>query len=257
MTKSATTLIAAAGSCVTLLSALLLIPYPSDAATFEVTPLRFLFSGSKGSDILQIRNESDGNLQVQIKAYDWKQDSQGKDVYSETNDIIFFPRIVTLKAGEARIVRVGTKIPPGKQEKSYRMYIEEMPGKEVLQGTTLRTLLRVGIPIFLAPATTEAKGTLEGLKVEAGGKVSFLIKNHGNVHFVIRSIKMTGQDANGSDLFADESQGWYLHARASKAFTREIPKDACPKVKRLRVEVTTDNPVLSGAMDVQQGICVP
>jgi fimbrial chaperone protein len=257
MRKSATTLIAAAASCVTLLSAPLLIPFPSNAATFEVTPLRFTFSGAKGSDILQIRNESDGDLQVQINAYEWKQDAEGKDIYSNTKDVIFFPRIVSLKQGEARIVRVGMKTPPGKQEKPYRLYIEELPGKEVAQGTTVRTLLRIGIPVFLTPVTTEARGTVEGLKAGAGGKVSFVIKNQGNVHFVIQSIKVTGQDTQGSDLFSDESQGWYLHAGASRPVAREIPRDACPKVKRIRVEVTTDKPTLSGALDVQQGFCAP
>ena len=235
----------------------LLTPFPSNAATFEVTPLRFSFSGAKGSDILQIRNESDGNLQVQINAYEWKQDAEGKDIYSNTKDVIFFPRIVSLKQGEARIVRVGMKTPPGKREKPYRLYIEELPGKEFAQGTTVRTLLRIGIPVFLTPVTTEARGTLEGLKAEAGGKVSFVIKNQGNVHFIIQSIKVTGQDTQGSDLFSDESQGWYLHAGASRPVAREIPRDACPKVKRIRVEVTTDKPTLSGALDVQQGFCAP
>ncbi|MBI2358336.1 MAG: molecular chaperone [Deltaproteobacteria bacterium] len=257
MKNVAATINVATGLFLALVLASLLPPFPSDAANFEVAPVRFLFSGSKGSDILQIKNESDGNLQVQIRAYEWRQDAEGKDVYSDTKDVIFFPRIVSLKQGEARIVRVGTKTPPGKQEKTYRMYIEEMPGKETLQGTTLRTLLRIGIPVFLSPVTAEARGTLAGLKAEAGRKVSFVIKNQGNVHFMIRSIKMTGHSTDGSELFADESQGWYLHAGAAKAITREVPKDVCPKINRIRVEVSTDKPTLNGALDVQQGICAP
>lgn len=257
MKKVAGTSIAVAIFFLFFLSAALLNPSPGHAATFEVTPLRFSFSGAKGSDILNVKNESDGNLQVQIKAYEWTQDAEGTDVYAETKDVIFFPRILNLKQGEARIIRVGLKTTPGKRERTYRMYIEEMPGKEVVQGTTLRTLLRIGIPVFLTPATTEARGTLEGLKSEAGGKISFLIKNQGNVHFIVRLIKIIGQDYNGSDLFSDESQGWYLHAGAAKAFSREIPKNSCPKVKRVKVEVTTDKPTLSGTLDVEQGICAP
>jgi fimbrial chaperone protein len=240
-----------------LLALLTVSASPSHGATFEVTPLRFSFSAAKGSDILNIKNESEGNLQVQIKAYEWTQDAEGKDNYAETKDVIFFPRILSLKQSEGRIVRVGMKGPPGKREKTYRMYLEEIPGKEALQGTTVRTLLRIGIPVFFAPVAPEAKGNLEGLKTESGGKVSFLIKNEGNVHFIIRSIKITGQDASGSEVFADESQGWYLHAGVAKAFTREIPKNECPKVRRINVEVTTDKPTLSGALDVQQGICTP
>lgn len=240
-----------------LLAFLIISPATGYGATFEVTPLRFSFSAARASDILNIKNESEGNLQVQIKAYEWTQGAEGKDNYAETKDVIFFPRILSLKQGEARIVRVGMKGPPAKQEKTYRMYIEEIPGKEALQGTTVRTLLRIGIPVFFAPVAPEAKGNLEGLKTESGGKVSFLIKNQGNVHFIVRSIKLTGQDASGSVVFSDQSQGWYLHAGVAKAFTREIPKKECPRVRRISVEVTTDKPTLSGALDVQQSICAP
>lgn len=230
---------------------------PAFSAIFQVSPLKIVFDPGRRADILKIKNGSEDILSLQIRAYEWTQGVEGKDIYSATKDVIFFPRILTLNKEEERIVRVGMKVPPGKREKTYRIFIEEMPGEKPVEGTAVRTLLRMGIPLFLAPIKTEVKGLIKDLRVRGGGKVFFRIKNQGNVHFIIRSINLSGYDQSGEEVFSNELNGWYLHAGTSKEFSQEIPTDTCSRVNRIKVDVSTDKPSLSKAIDLIQEMCAP
>ena len=52
-------------------------------------------------------NEGDEKIEVQMGASEWTQDAEGKDRYTETNDLVFFPKIMTIESKEERILRAG------------------------------------------------------------------------------------------------------------------------------------------------------
>lgn len=231
--------------------------FPALAAIFEVSPVRLEFNAASRTDILMVKNEGDEKLSLQLKGFQWSQGPDGKDIYTDTKEIIFFPRLLTLEAKEERIVRVGIRTPPGDKEKTYRIYLEELLGDKPIEGTAVRTLVRMGIPVFVAPTSANVKALLKELKFQEGGKVSFEVSNEGNVHFVVQSITVNGYNPSGKEIFSDSMNGWYLHAGSSKKFVHEIPGDLCSQISRVQVEISTDKSSLSEGIDAVQAMCKP
>jgi fimbrial chaperone protein len=233
----------------------LLWPLQTLAASFDISPINIFFDGQKTTEKMTILNTGDGDLTLQLRLYRWTQDGEGLDVYEETKDLVAFPKIVTFKKGEDRIIRIGTQSKPADGEKTYRVYLEEVPSAEpARKGTSVRFLSRVGVPIFLKPHKIVTRGSIESVGMQKG-RLSFKIKNEGNYHFVITGITVRGLDRAGKSVLEQELKGWYLLSGASRTYSAEIPREACSGLARLEVRSMTEMGALSGQMDVTREMC--
>src|SRR5216684_4497892 len=90
----------------------------------------------------------------QVTSFAWSQDASGAVQLAPTEDIVFFPALLTLKPGEERKVRVAATVAAKDVERTYRIFFEELPPLERPQnlGAQVRILTKMGIPIFVAPA---------------------------------------------------------------------------------------------------------
>ena len=232
------------------------------ASAFRVTPVRVDFSRSNASTLLTVVNESDEELRFQVSAFSWLQDSKGAMQLEKTQDITFFPALLTLKPGEERKVRVGTKSFATDTEKTYRIFFEELPSmvkKNDTAGASVKILTRMGIPIFVTPAQTRPNGAIDAAAV-GRGKLTFDVANRGNVHFSVQSLKVSGYGADGNRLFERELEGWYVLPNIPRTYEVEIPSDVCSKLKRVEVEAQTDATdaefaTLKAGTDVAQASC--
>ncbi len=238
------------------LSCLLLIPSIAFSGEFRVTPIRLDFDRGTKSGVITIVNEGGDKLNVQMKAFEWTQNADGKDQYSETNDIIFFPRIMTLEKSEEKILRAGIKIPASTKEKTYRLFIEEIPEPKKAEGVNVAITIRFGVPIFVKPLKEEVKGEIEKMDFSKG-VLSALIKNIGNTHFIIHSVDIKGKNVKGEEIFSKELSGWYLLSGVSRLYTITIPQEVCKALSKLDIEVKTDRFKLNGKLDVDQAMCIP
>jgi len=221
-----------------------------------VTPIRLDFDRGTKSGVITIVNEGGDRLNVQMRAFEWTQNADGKDQYTETNDIIFFPRIMTLEKSEDKILRAGIKIPATAKEKTYRLFIEEIPEPKKAEGVNVAIAIRFGVPIFVKPLKEEVKGEIEKVDLSKG-ILNALVKNIGNSHFVINSVDIKGKNVKGEETFSKELSGWYLLNGVSRRYTIIIPQEVCKALSRLDIEVKTDRFKLNGKLDVDQAMCVP
>lgn len=203
-----------------------------------------------------VTNNAEERLSLQLFVYSWTQDADGNDQFLPTEDIIVFPKIFSLGTKEERTVRVGTKVPPGESEKAYRLFLEELPQAETepQAETVLRTLIRVGVPIFIAPIEEKIFADIEDVSASKG-EFSFTIRNTGNVHFMIQGVTLTGKDASGATLFQKELSGWYLHGGNSRRFITDIPEEQCTNIKSLDIAVTTNKVSLDRQLDASEHMC--
>ena len=239
-----------------VLFCLILIPFIAFSGEFRVTPIRLDFDRGAKSGVITILNEGGDKLNVQMKAFEWTQNAEGKDQYTETNDIIFFPRIMALEKSEEKILRAGIKIPATTKEKTYRLFIEEIPEPKKAEGVNVAIAIRFGVPIFVKPLKEEVKGEIEKVELSKG-VLSALVKNRGNTHFIINSIDIKGKNAKGEAIFSKELSGWYLLSGVSRLYSTPIPQEVCKDLVRLDMEIKTDRFNLNGKLDVDQAMCLP
>jgi fimbrial chaperone protein len=161
---------------------------PAFSATFSVNPTQVFFSAKATNALVTLRNESDEAIRFQLSVFAWSQAPDGQMKLAPTQDIIFFPQLLTLAAHEERKIRVGTTLRPEAVEKTYRLFVEELPPSQAEQKAgAIRVLTKMGIPIFLRAAATPPLAELHSLR-EEGGRFSFVLANNGATHFIPESV---------------------------------------------------------------------
>jgi fimbrial chaperone protein len=231
---------------------------PAFAANFTVNPIRLIFSPNTRSALLTLRNQSPEALRFQLNMFAWDQSPHGEMQLAPTEDIVFFPTLLTLAAGESRNIRVGPTTPFAASEKTYRVFVEELPPLEMPEGdpTGVRVLTRMGIPIFLQPTKVVQQGHIDGMAVRQG-TLSFQVKNTGNVHFVEQQVRVKGFGQAGDSLLDQQKTGWYVLAGGLRMHELELPKDACAKIRTVAIEVQTEGKTFQERFDLPPGTCAP
>lgn len=226
------------------------LSHPSYAGNFAVTPIRLDFDQQDRSGAVTIRNMAKDELDVQIVLYEWTQDAQGKDRYQRSDDLLYFPRLAKVGAGESRVVRVGLRqSPTAIQEKQYRLFVEELPDKSAQQGSALAVAIRFGVPLFVAPAEVKRRGVIERLTMEDGA-LRLKVRNSGNVHFKITTI-----EASAGDNYSQQVSGWYLLPGVTREFVLEVPQGQCEGLGTVEVKVTADKLELADTIEVSPAMC--
>ena len=210
------------------------------ASGLNVSPVQLWLSPEVSKSLINLRNEGPDEARYQISAALWDEDARTGMKLSPTEDIVVFPTVLQLKPGETKGLRVGPAVPFGPIEKTYRIFIEEMPAPQKAETrATVRVLTRIGIPVFLAPVKAFEDRRLSAIEV---GKIgaSIDVENTGNVHFRVETVRLEGFGEGGAKLFEKQAQGWYVLAAGHKRYDLEIPRAACGQVRRLVVSVKTD-----------------
>src|SRR5437899_4115396 len=160
---------------------------------------------------------------------------------ASTEDIVFFPALLSLNPGEERKVRVAATVAAKDREKTYRIFFEELPPLErpETSGAQVRILTKMGIPIFVSPANGNAEASIDSLKMEKS-TLAFDVRNSGNVHFALEGVKLRGVGSNGESLFDRQLDGWYVLAGSPRMYSVEIPAASCSKLKKIVIEAETD-----------------
>ncbi len=228
------------------------------AGEFVVSPITMELGPGVKSGAFTVTNAGEDKINFQISVSEWSQDAEGKDLYTETRDIVFFPKLLTVEKGEQRVVRVGLRLPAGTAEKTYRAFIEELPAprKQDAGGARVSFVIRFAPPIFAAPAERKTAGAIDAIRLRPG-QVSANVRNTGNVHFRINSVRLRGRSADGAELFNSEIDGGYVLHSAARKIEVPFPKEKCADLSVIEIEVNAAGLNLNGKLDVQKGMCSP
>ncbi|MDH3916205.1 MAG: fimbria/pilus periplasmic chaperone [Chromatiales bacterium] len=168
------------------------------AASLDVSPIRVKFAAGQRSHVVTVRNTGDADISVQADPVEWSQDSDGIDVYTPAGTLLVVPRIFTIAPGDEQIVRLGrVSAESGDLEGSHRVFFTELaPSRGAGEAPGLSMRLRLGIPVFVAPAS-EPEPRLDLVSTEQiPGGVAVVLSNQGNVHIQVLDISghMVGPD---------------------------------------------------------------
>lgn len=237
-----------------LCGGLAMFTLPVLAGNFGVSPISLDLDRNARSGAITVSNDDADPLRLQIRLFEWTQNAAGKDEYRESEDLVYFPKLMALDKGQQKLVRVGLRLPPGAQEKTYRLFVEELPGPPVPgapPGARVVMKVRFGVPVFLKPATPEVRGEIEKIDVTKG-MLRVTVRNTGNVHFVVGAVAVTGGGA-----YAKEVPGWYVLAGTAHEYAIPVAPEVCKKLGRIDVTAKTEQFELKGALDVAASMCVP
>jgi fimbrial chaperone protein len=238
-----------AGLCLAAAALACTVP-PALGGEFSVTPISVELKPGAMSETITVTNHAKDKLRVNIRLMEWTQDAQGKDVYTDNNDLVYFPRQMDVEGEAKRLVRVGLKTPAGTMERTYRLFIEEQP--EASTDTTRAQVafyFRFGVPIFVTPAVPKPQPEVSDPTLQAG-KLSIPVKNTGNQHF--RLVKIAISDAAG---YLQEISGWYSLAGTERIYTATIPPDVCRKAGVLNVSLVGEGFTLDRKVNVDPASC--
>jgi len=224
------------------------------ASSFQVNPIRITLTPQGSSSLLAVRNDGNERLRLQVDFYAWDQSKQGEMILNPTDDLVVYPSLLTVDAGNERNVRVGTKSPVVSKEKSYRIFFEELPPATKRVDSGIRILTRIGVPIFVQPQRPKPHALIENLGVHKS-EILFEVINPGNVHFIPRAIRIKGTDSTGINALERNLDPWYILAGGSRQYRLEISPSDCSKIKDLTLEVELEERILRQQFSLPANSC--
>ncbi|MGQ9616421.1 MAG: fimbrial biogenesis chaperone [Spirochaetota bacterium] len=217
-----------------------LILKSANAGSFSAVPAKVYLSSDQKSAVLKIKNDGGEKLTLQVNTVKWIQDEKGNDRFEDTDEIVYFPRIITLEKGEEKLLRIGYKSDKTMdREKTFRLFIRELPVSKPGE-RMLKVTLRLAIPVFISPKKIEKKIELERIEIS---NMNLLVRvtNLGNSHVLVERIVSTGYDDKGGVSFKKETPGWYILAGLKRTFSIELSEEECLNTRSVKVTVKSED----------------
>jgi len=222
-------------------------------AGFKAMPIKIHFDSETKTAALKVENDGNHKTTIQIEAFEWAHDEKGDDIYTPAKDLIFFPKMLTLEKGEERIVRAGFEGKPGPIEKTYRLFLHELPMAQDGEPGVNMTL-RMGLPVFVKPFTARRSWRIESLKA-SNGAAELRVGNEGSSHIIVNRITVEGLGPGGQTVFTKETGGWYTHAGKSRIYAIELPEQDCLKAAQILVRAVSENETLEAKTIIDGSAC--
>lgn len=163
----------------------------------EFRPANFNLSATRPAASLKVSNPGPEEAIVQLQAMEWSQEN-GLDRLSPSSRLIIHPEQVTLRAGEAKTIRIGLRMSaPRWTEEAYRVLINESrrpPDVGVADAdySGSRVIRRASLPVFVQPPGIARPRLLWRIGRNADGAVELHVSNHGAAHVLLRTAVLQG-----------------------------------------------------------------
>lgn len=166
---------------------------PAQAASLQVSPVRFELPTTEASKPMWVSNSSSTPIQVQVRVYKWSQ-ANGEETLSPTTEVVATPAMTELAPGGRQLVRIVRRGPAPTQEQAYRLLVEELPAANPVPlkpgQPALNLLLAYSLPVFLSP---QAEQATPSLTAHVQGD-ALLLTNPGSRRVMVSDLKATTTD---------------------------------------------------------------
>lgn len=227
------------------------------AAGLAVSPVTVTLDPSNQTALIKVTNGSNESARYQLEMKTWNESTSGEMQLAPTTEVIFFPQLLTLEPGASHNIRVGVTSPPSAVERTYRLFIQELP-KPRPPGAknAVQVLTRVGIPIFVGAGGAAPRVEVSGLDLKKG-TIQAVVANHGTGHARPASVTVSLLDGQGGQIFQKQWDGWYILANHVRDYSAQVPSDQCKKAVNLRADVLGLHLSVSRSVPVDPKNCGP
>ncbi len=186
------------------------------AGSFSVFPTQLRFDERIGTASLRLSNLGSTLGVFQVDPRIWT--AEGVD--ESATELIINPTIVSVAPGRQQMLRVGlTRQPPSPVERAFRIYLQQVEGERSPSGTGTELLLRIGVPVFVAPIERRTL-PLELRLQREGERLQVQITNPSNHHQ--RLLRVRWQDGDGAWVEVD-TRPVYVLAQSTVRFATPLP----------------------------------
>lgn len=216
----------------------------AQAGSLSVMPVVVALSGHKVREAITVTNQGDERVTTHVDVVSWTQ-SDGKDIFAPTTDVLLNPGVFTLEPGQAQVLRLGWRgKPPLDTERTYRILLREVPPATSTQTasaspagalpTQVRVLLELRIPIYVAPHKVVHQTDWQTRRVD-GDTLEVRFKNLSNVHTVVHDLQLAS--GSGAPLGTPLDVHAAVLAGQERHWTLPLPKGSAAD---LTVDVRAD-----------------
>lgn len=224
-------------------SLFLCLPLQASAGEFTVKPIHVYLTNGAHSLVLTVENDAEAPLRLQITGFQWAQAPNGDMKLTQTDDLVFFPTLVTIPAKSSQIIRVAVDAQPSNVEQSYRLFFEELPSLDSQifpqRGEHLTFRTKIGIPVFVTPAKAVQKISLAAAW-SAPHRLNVSVGNAGSVHSMLYDVTVAAKSASGQTIFSKKFDGWYVLAGGERDYQLSLSPSVCSRAASVRVTATLD-----------------
>jgi fimbrial chaperone protein len=197
-----------------------------------------------------VRNSDKRPIRFQLSLVEWTQDQQGNDIYTPSDDLIFFPRQFTVPVDDKLIARVGPKGSPSGVEKTYRLRVEELAeANPISKESAVYLTITFAVPIFVGTPDPAPLAAISALQLQ-GGKLTATVQNVGRSQFRIDSLELKGADG-----YSQSVGGWYLLAGSARKHELIVAPEVCRTQKRLTLNVKVGDKHFASDLAVDPSMC--
>jgi fimbrial chaperone protein len=237
-----------------VLLALLAAPPADAAAPVAVSPTSVILSSGKQTDLVNLTNQGDDPARFQLKVEAWDQRPDGESVLTASDDVVVFPPLLSLAAHETKKVRLATTITAAGAEKSYRLSVQELPSGQPGAAGQVQMLTKLSLPVFVPPEGAHPDPRIDPPVLKAG-VLQLGIRNAGTAHFVVRQVRLAGDDGAARRTFELSAPGWYVLPGGRRDYRIELAASDCRKTTNVAIEVETEEKTVKAALPVSGGNC--
>jgi fimbrial chaperone protein len=219
----------------------------ADEGGLQLSPIRLDLGIKARGGALTLTNTTRERKTVQVDVNAWTQRG-GEEIYEPTQALLVNPPLFFLEPGASQVVRVGLpaatrEAPPAEQ--AYRVFMREVPDERPLDVPGLRVVVRLGVPVFVAPRAAGAAQLNWSGVVNPDGSVTVISENTGAIHARAADLRLLPQ-GGGEELARDATMHYVLvGSRKSWHFKPKHALSAGPvKITALMEEGVREFPVV-------------
>jgi len=173
--------------------AFLVMTCAAQAGGFAIVPLRVELGPNRTSS-LTVTNTDEAKT-FEVRAVRWQQQNRS-DTYAQTDELLLAPATFRLEKGASQVVRIQLNRPLDAAEHPYRIFIDEVPPAQEVRANTLKTIVSMGIPVFVAPASGPvAKGEAALTVALVKDVLKIEMRNTGKANLKLREFMVSSTKA--------------------------------------------------------------
>jgi fimbrial chaperone protein len=120
----------------------------------------------------------------------------------------------------------------------------------------VKIITKMSIPIFVVPENRKTAAEIVDTAIR-NGKLTFDLKNSGNVHYMAQAVRVIGMGEGSQAVFDRQTQGWYILSGETRTFDMDLNPEECARLKSLRIEVRTDISEIPETSTLKKDLNIP